>query len=80
MLATITPSYRGAGQANGLIELRDEVLMMKESPTAHSSSVFVGVVALQPPDEMICCERTVPARPWIGGRAGIDMGSQLPNT
>lgn len=63
MLAIMTPSYRGAGQDGGLRELRDEVLMMKESPTAHPSSVFAGVVSLHPPDEMICCDMTVPARP-----------------
>lgn len=63
MLATMTPSYRGAGQDAGLIELRDEVLMTKESPTAHALSVFPGVVALHPPDEMISCEMTVPAGP-----------------
>ena len=63
MLATITPSYRGAGQDVGLIELRDEVLMMKDSPTAHELLSFAGVVALHPPDEMICCEMTAPAGP-----------------
>lgn len=63
MLATITPSYRGAGQDAGLREFRDEVLMMKEFPTAHPSLLFVGVVLLHPPDEMICCDMTVPAGP-----------------
>ena len=63
MFETITPSYRGAEQDAGLIEFRDEVLMTKESPTAHELSLFAGVVALHPPDEMICCEMIVPAGP-----------------
>jgi len=81
MLGTITPSYRGAGQDGGLIEFPDEVLIINESPTAHESSLFAGVVLLHPPDEIICCDITVPARPCMEGRVPeIDRDSQLPNT
>jgi hypothetical protein len=45
------------------MELRDEVLIMKESPTAHELSLFAGVVVLHPPDEMIRSEMTAPAGP-----------------
>lgn len=54
--------------------------MIKESPTAHALSVFPGEVALHPPDEMICCDMTVPAGLWKEGRVGTDRDSQLPNT
>ena len=81
MLGTIIPSYRGAGQDGGSIELPDGVLIMYEFPTAHPSSVFAGVVLLHPPDEMICCDMTVPARPCMEGRVPeIDTDSQLPKT
>ena len=81
MLGTITPSYRGAGQDGGLIVFPDEVLITKESPTAHPLSLFAGVVLLHPPDEMMCCDITVLARPCMEGRVPeIDIDSQLPNT
>ena len=60
MLATITPSCRGGGQDGGLMEFCDEVFMMTESPSAQALSLFVGEVALHPP-EMISCDMTVPA-------------------
>ena len=81
MLGTITPSYRGAGQDGGSIGLPDEVLIIKELPTAHPSSLFAGVVLLHPPDEISCCDITVPARPCMDGRVPeIGTDSQLPNT
>ena len=54
--------------------------MTKESPTAHELLVFVGEAPSHPPEEMICCDKTVPAGPWREGSVGIDKGSQLPNT
>ena len=80
MLATTIPPYRGAGQDAGLMELPDEVLMTKESPTAHALSVLAGEVAPHPPDEMISCDMTAPAGPWMEGRVGTGKDSQLPNT
>jgi hypothetical protein len=63
-----------------LIELRDKVLMMKESPTAHALSVFAGEVASHPPPVMIVWDITVPAGPWREGRVETDRESQLPDT
>jgi hypothetical protein len=76
----MTPSNRGAVHDAGLMELRDEVLMTKEFPTAQVLLVFAGEVVSHPPDEIICCDMTVPAGPWMEGRVGTDKESQLPNT
>jgi len=80
MLATMTPSYRGAGQDAGLIELCDKVLMIKEFPTAHPLLPSAGVDPSHPPDEIICCDMTVLARPCMEGRVETEMDCQLPNT